>query len=54
MLTRFLQAVFWLCFVLTGYVYLIYPLMVSRISRLAGGGVHRRESTPGVTLVISA
>lgn len=52
--TLLLKVVFWLCFALIGYVYFLYPILVSRISKLAGREFSKLEITPGVTIIISA
>lgn len=51
---RYLPAIFWTCFLLTGYVYFIYPMLLTRLSRFIGRHYIRNEIAPPVSIVISA
>jgi len=48
------MAVFWLCSVLTGYVYFMYPVIITRMSRKLGNDFHKKEILPEVSIVITA
>ena len=52
--TRYLPAIFWTCFLLTGYVYFIYPILLTRLARFIGRHYIRNEIVPPVSIIISA
>lgn len=52
--SRYLLAVFWSCFLLTGYVYFVYPVLITRMSRFVGRNYIKNEIIPPVSIVISA
>lgn len=51
---RYLPAIFWTCFLLTGYVYFIYPVLLTRLARFIGRHYIRNEIIPPVSIIISA
>jgi cellulose synthase/poly-beta-1,6-N-acetylglucosamine synthase-like glycosyltransferase len=48
------EAVFWLSAAALGYTYVGYPLLVWLVARIRPRGVRRAESTPSVSVVITA
>jgi cellulose synthase/poly-beta-1,6-N-acetylglucosamine synthase-like glycosyltransferase len=49
-----LRLVFWACSLLTGYVYLLYPFLVMRLSRLKGRIFIKDDILPRVSIIITA
>lgn len=45
---------FWLCSILTGYVYFIYPVLITRMSRKSGNNYIKDEILPPVSVIITA
>ena len=49
-----LKALFWICTFLTGYVYFVYPFLISRVSRVFGKGYIKDEILPRLSIIITA
>lgn len=49
-----LKIFFWLCSLLTAYVYFLYPLIIMRISRSAGRNYIKGDILPSVSVIITA
>jgi len=49
-----MKYVFWFCFALSGYVYLLYPLLVSLLARLAGRRYEKAGIEPPISIIITA
>ena len=52
--SRYLSAVFWFCFLLTGYVYFLYPIILTRLSRFVARNYTKSRITPPISIIISA
>ncbi len=53
-MTKGLMVFFWLCSILTGYVYFIYPVLITRMSRKIGNNYIKDEILPPVSVIITA
>jgi cellulose synthase/poly-beta-1,6-N-acetylglucosamine synthase-like glycosyltransferase len=53
-MTFLTRTVFWTCFLLTGYVYFLYPFLVRELSRIAGRTFIKDEILPRISIVITA
>lgn len=49
-----MKYVFWFCFALSGYVYLLYPLLVSLLARHAGRRYEKAVIEPPISIIITA
>lgn len=48
------RGVFWICSFLTGYVYFLYPVLVTRVSRVKGKAFIKDGILPRVSIIITA
>ncbi len=53
-MTFALRALFWTCSFLTGYVYLLYPLLLVPLSKLLGRSFVRDDILPPLSVIITA
>lgn len=49
-----MKLVFWICLALSGYVYVIYPFLMSVLSRLMGRRFKKSDTEPPITVIITA
>ncbi|HQG31366.1 MAG TPA: glycosyltransferase family 2 protein [Deltaproteobacteria bacterium] len=49
-----LKLFFWLCSLLTAYVYFLYPLLIMRVSRSAGRKYVKSDILPSLSVIITA